>query len=84
PILSDNEIDEELTITDLNYQVSDNENEINSEKNATARSSNQTNQNFDEDLVTEKDDEILMTSDWNTNFCLGRQEKHPADDEEAK
>ncbi|CAG8729867.1 533_t:CDS:2, partial [Racocetra fulgida] len=80
PILSDGEIDEELTITDSNYQVSDNENENNVEKDATARSITEEVQSW-ENLINEwikfgnrknqfedRDDEILMTSDWDTEF----------------
>ncbi|CAG8817349.1 1893_t:CDS:1, partial [Racocetra fulgida] len=37
-----------------------------------------------ENQFEDRDDEILMTSDWDTDFGLGGREKHPADDEEAK
>ena len=31
-----------------------------------------------------KDDEILLSSEWDSDFSLGGREKHPADDEMAK
>ncbi|CAG8495801.1 3156_t:CDS:2 [Scutellospora calospora] len=70
PISSDDKIvEQELTIIDSNYQVSDNEDKDNVEE-ATASS----NENFE--------DENLITED--TDFGFGRREKHPADDESAK
>lgn len=108
PISSGDETSEqELTITDLDYQVSDNEDEDNIEE-PTDESGNLANQNLDDDLVTEEeqrweyiinewieladrenqfenqDDEILLTSDWDSDFSFGGRDKHPADDETAK
>ncbi|CAG8850419.1 9430_t:CDS:1, partial [Gigaspora margarita] len=31
-----------------------------------------------------KDDEILLSSEWNSDFSLKEQEKHPADNKTAK
>ncbi|CAG8687145.1 3219_t:CDS:2, partial [Cetraspora pellucida] len=72
PILSDDEsIEEELIITDLDYQVSD---DGNVEEETTTRSYNRTNQSL-------KENENLVAEEKQS---LGGREKHSADDETAK
>ncbi|CAG8572003.1 17776_t:CDS:2 [Cetraspora pellucida] len=91
PILLGNEnVEQELVVTDLDYQVSDNDDV---EEGTATRSHNQKNRSLEEneDLVGErenkfenKDNEILLLSEWDADFSLGGREKHPADDERAK
>ncbi|CAG8608871.1 7515_t:CDS:2 [Cetraspora pellucida] len=108
PILSDegDEGVEELVITDLDYQVSD-DGVVGKDK---ATRSNWTNQSLEKNkesvaeeeqrwknLVNEwielgdhenqfenKDDKILLSSEWDADFSLGGREKHPANNETAK
>ncbi|CAG8786795.1 18007_t:CDS:2, partial [Dentiscutata erythropus] len=91
PISSDDESSKELTISDLDYQVSDNESKSNIDEAITGPSNiekiapgSNTESGEQESQSENQDDKILLASDWDMNFGFGKRNKHLADDETAK
>ncbi|CAG8843480.1 33126_t:CDS:2, partial [Racocetra persica] len=86
-LLGDENVEQELVVTDLDYQVSDDENE-DSAAEEEQRWENLINEWIEfgerENKFENQDDEILLSSEWDADFSLGGREKHPADDETAK